>query len=124
MAGRLSPTAATKVAQLEGFVPQVARLNALIEGFAVARVNLDTNQSSLKRAADQLKLRFMAVGLDQLSQLCGSIALAAHRAGNQNTKVRILRDLFGSLKFQLDFSIRSVIRDDELARSKSETSES
>jgi hypothetical protein len=123
MAGKLSPGAAVKVAQLEGFVPKVARLHALVETYATARTNPDTYQSNLKRAAEQLKLSLMGVGLDQLSQLCGSIALAAHRAGSLNTKTRILRELMGSLRFQLDFAIRNVIREDELQRSKDATSE-
>ena len=123
MAGKLSPAAAIKVAQLQSFVPRVARLHALVETFAAARGTLDNYQSSLKRAAEQLKLSFMGVGLDQLSQLCGSIAMAAQRSGSQNIKTRILRDLIGGLKFQLEFSIRNVIRDDEMERGKDETSE-
>src|SRR5262245_15395129 len=123
MAGKLSSGAAVRVAQLEGFVPKVGRLHSLVETYATARANIDTYQSNLKRNAEQLKLGFMTAGLDQLSQLCGSIAIAAHRAGSQNTKTRILRELIGSLRFQLDFAIRNVIRDDELERSKNQTSE-
>ena len=120
MAGRLSSSAALKVAELQSFVPKILRLNALVETFATASTRGDTQQSSLKRAADQLKLQFMGVGLDQLSQLCGSIVLAVARAGNHNTKVRTLRELVGSLRFQLDLSIRTIIREDEQARNKSE----
>ena len=123
MAGKLSGAAASKVAELQGLSPKVARLNALIETLAVAQGNLESQQASLKRAAGQLKLNFMGVGYDQLSQLCGSIALASSRSGNAQSRVRTLRELVGSLKFQLEMSIKSIIRDDEQARSKSETND-
>jgi hypothetical protein len=123
MAGRMSAAAALKVAELESFVPKILRLNALVETYASAGAHTETQQSSLKRAADQLKLQLIGVGLDQLSQLSGSIALAVSRAGNHNSKVRTLRELVGSLRFQLDLSIRTIVREDELARSRSETND-
>lgn len=115
--------AATKVAELQAFTPKVARINSLVENYATARTNAETYQTSLKRAADQLRLQFNASGFDQLSQLCGTIAMATIRAGNQNTKMRTLRELVGSLRFQVDLAIRIIIRDDEELRGKSETNE-
>jgi hypothetical protein len=123
MAGRLSPGAAVKVGELQGFTPKVAHLNSLVENYAAARVHADSYQSSLKRAAEQLRQQLMAAGFDQLAQLCGSIAMTTIRGGNQNTKMRTLRELVGSLRFQIELAIRTVIREDEEMRSKNATNE-
>jgi hypothetical protein len=124
MAGKLGPSAALKVAELESFSPKVLRLNTLVEQFAVAKANTEQSTSSLKRAADQLKLQLMGVGLDAMSQICGTIALTAGRAGNPAAKTRALRELIGQLRFQLEFAIRIVIREDEERRAREEKEES
>jgi hypothetical protein len=118
MAGKMSPSAALRVAELEAYMPKVMHLNNLIENYAAAKVGADNFLASLKRAADQLKMKLLSAGFAQMSQLCGAIVMTASRAGNQNTKTRALREHMGNLKFQLEFEIRSTIREDELARSK------
>jgi hypothetical protein len=118
MAGKLSPTAQQQVILYESFSPHVARLNSLVEQFAAARTGQDQLKASLKRAASQVKLRLMSAGLDNLGQLCGSIELAAGRSGNPNQIARILRELIGSLKFQLDLEIRTIVRSDQEAAAK------
>ncbi|MGQ0561090.1 MAG: hypothetical protein ACT443_04355 [Gemmatimonadota bacterium] len=112
MAGKLSPTAQQTLNKYESFVPTVARMHTLVEQFAVAKTGHDNYKSMLKRAASQAKLAFMMAGLDQLSQLAGSIELAAARGGNPGTQARTFRELIGSLKFQLDLAIRTVVRED------------
>lgn len=104
------------MALLEGFVPHVGRMNALVEQYAVAKSGQDNINSQIKRLAAQLKIKLMGVGLDQMSQLCGSIEQAASRSSSPGPKARLLRELVGSLKFQLDLSIRTVIREDEELR--------
>ena len=123
MAGKLSPSAALQVAELESFSPKVMRLNTLVEQYAVARANTEQTTSSLKRAADQLKLQLMGVGLEAMSQICGTIALTAGRAGNPGAKTRALREMIGQLRFQLELSIRVVIREDEEKRAREEKKE-
>ncbi len=118
MAGKLSPTAALRVAELESFSPKVLRLNTLVEQYAIAKSNSEQSTSSLKRAADQLKLQLMSVGLDGMSQICGTIALTAGRAGNPGAKTRALRELIGNLRFQLELSIRTTIREDDERRTR------
>jgi hypothetical protein len=122
MAGKLSPTAQQRVALLESFVPLVGRLNALVEQFATVKTDHANISASLKRTAQQLKMKFMGVGLDTLSQLCGAIELTAARTTHVQTKARTLRENVGSLKFQLELAIRTVIREDEemLAHKKAE----
>ena len=123
MAGKLSPSAALQVAELESFSPKVLRLNTLVEQYAVAKVNTEQTTSSLKRAADQLKLQLMGVGLEAMSQICGTIALTAGRAGNPGAKTRALREMIGQLRFQLELSIRVIIREDEEKRAREEKKE-
>lgn len=116
MASKLSPGAQVRMALLEGFVPHVGRMNALVEQYATVKTGHDNINGQIKRLAAQLKIKLMGVGLDQMSQLCGSIEQAAGRAGTPGPKARLLRELVGSLRFQLDLSIRSVIREDEELR--------
>jgi hypothetical protein len=123
MAGKLSPSAALQVAELESFSPKVMRLNTLVEQYAVAKANTEQTTSSLKRAADQLKLQLMGVGLEAMSQICGTIALTAGRAGNPGAKTRALREMIGQLRFQLELSIRVIIREDEEKRAREEKKE-
>ena len=123
MAGRLSPTAQQQVILFESFGPHVARLHSLVEQFAAARTGQDQLKASLKRAASQIKMRFTSAGLDHLSQLCGSIELAASRSGNPNQTSRILRELVGSLKFQVDLEIKTTIRIDQEAAAKKQHAE-
>lgn len=118
MAGKLSPSAQQQIAQLELFAPRVARLHTLVETYAVTKGKTDSITSQLKRAADQLKLTFMTAGLESLSQICGAIAMASARAGNQGTKVRILREHVGSLKFQLELAVRTITREDQEAQAR------
>ena len=99
------------------------RLNTLVEQYAVARANTEQTTSSLKRAADQLKLQLMGVGLEAMSQICGTIALTAGRAGNPGAKTRALREMIGQLRFQLELSIRVIIREDEEKRAREEKKE-
>jgi len=123
MAGKLSPSAQTRLALLEGFFPLTSRLHTLIEQWAVARAGQETLNGSIKRAADQLKLKFMGVGLDSLSQQAGAIAMAAARGGNPAQKARILRENMASLKFQLDLAMRTVVRDDMDAQAQQRSKE-
>jgi hypothetical protein len=113
MAGKHSPAAQQKLATYEGFTNEVGRINSLVEQFAVAKVGHENFRSSIKRSAAQSKLKFMTMGLAQLSQICGAIEMAAGRGGPPATQVRGLRELVGQLKFQIELEIRTVLREDE-----------
>lgn len=112
MAGKLSPAAQVEMAKLEGFTQEVGRINALVEQFAAAKTGQDNLKASLKRAAGHSKLKFMTSGFAQLSQLCSAIELAASRSGAQPMLARSFREHMGALKFQLDFEMRTVLRND------------
>jgi hypothetical protein len=116
MAGKLSPAAAVRIAELESYAPRVGRLHSLIEQYAAEKGNADNWNQQIKRLAGDLKLALMTAGLESLSQICGAIVLTASRSGNQGTKARALRESMGSLKFQFELAVRTVIREDELSK--------
>ncbi len=118
MAGKISPSAALKVIELESYASRVARLHSLVEQFAADKVNPDNWAAQIKRTAGDLRLALMTAGWESLSQICGTMVMAVSRSGNHGFKTRTLREQIGSLKFQVDNSIRSVLREDEMARNK------
>ena len=123
MAGKLSPNAQQQIALLESFTSDVGRINSLVEQYAGAKVGHEQLKASLKRAASRTKMKLMAAGLDQLSQLCGSIELAIARPAPPAQQARTLRELDGSLKFQVDLAIRTITREEQeaYARKQHET---
>lgn len=120
MAGKLSPSAQARLSLLQSFEPLISRLHNLIEQWAVARSGQETLNISIRRAADQLKLKLMGVGLDSLSQQAGAIGMAAARAGNPVQKARILRENMASLKYQLELAMRTVVREDQEAQARNQ----
>src|SRR5688572_30069187 len=116
MSSKLSPAAQVRLALLESFVPHIGRINSLVEQYAAAKTGHDNLNGMIKRIASQQKIKLMGVGLDQMSQLCSAIEQAASRAGTPGPKARLLRELTGSLKFQLDLALRTVVREDEELR--------
>lgn len=120
MAGKLSPTAQVRLATLGEFVPRVQHAYGLVELYATTTANREQYVLPMTRAFGKLKLQFMGAGLDPLSQLCGSLEIAAKRGLSPMTKVRILREGVGSLKFQLELEQRAVLSDEEAAQRRSE----
>ena len=120
---KMSPSAALKVTELESYSPRVGRLNALVEQFAAEKVNPDNWSHQIKRTAGDLRLALMTAGFESLSQICGTIVMTLSRSGNHGVKTRALREHIGNLKFQLENAIRTVVREDELARRKEEEKE-
>jgi hypothetical protein len=113
MAGKLSPVAQQQLAVYEGFTQEVGRIHSLVEQFATAKTGHENLRAMIKRSAGMSKLKFMTQGLAQLSQICGSIEMAAGRGGPPAAAARGLRELVGQLKFQVELGIRGVMRDDE-----------
>ena len=113
MAGKLSPAAQQQIATLEIYVPRVMHLHSLIEQFAVAKSNVEQINSAIKRAAQSLRLQFMTVGLESMGQICGTIWMIAHRSSAQGFRTRSFREQIGSLKFQIELEIRSIVREDQ-----------
>jgi hypothetical protein len=112
MAGKLRPQTQQKLAILAEFVLQLQRVHGLVEKFATTRGDPDPYVMPIRRAFQQLKMKFMGAGLDAQSQLCGSMEMAVSRGGSQLTKSRILREGVGSLRFQLELEQRSLVSAD------------
>jgi hypothetical protein len=113
MAGKLRPQTQMKLAGLEEFVQRVQHVHGLVERYATTRGDADPFVMPIRRAFQQLKMRFMGAGFDALSQLCASMEQAVARGGSQATKSRILREGVGSLRFQLELEQRSIIAEDQ-----------
>lgn len=122
MAGNLSPQARMKLAALRTTADKVQHVHGLVERYGATR---DPRQADmlgmpLKRAFGRLKLELMGAGLDTLSQLAGSMEIAAGRGGSQRQKLRILREGVGSLRHQVEMEQRKVVSADERARAREE----
>jgi hypothetical protein len=124
MAGNISPQAQAKLAMLREMARKVDHVRGLVEQYAVARgKNGDLLIIPIKRAFGRLKLELMGAGLDSLSQLAGSMELAARRGSNQQNKARILREGVGSMVFQMELEQRAVVADDKRAQGQAEAHE-
>jgi hypothetical protein len=105
-----------KLAILAEFVQQVQRAHGLVEQYATTRADPEPFVVPIRRAFQQLKMKFMAAGYDALSQLCGSMEMAVSRGGAYATKRRILREAVASLRFQLELEQRTLISADAAAQ--------
>jgi hypothetical protein len=123
MAGKLDSAAQMRLATLGEFVPRVQHAYGLVEQYASSRTNQEQYVQPMTRAFGKLKLQFMGAGLDSLSQLCGSLEMAARRGLSPISKARILRDGVGSLKFQLELEQRSVVSEAEAAARRAEAAQ-
>ena len=108
MTGKVNPLVQQKLNELQEFVSRVQRVHGLVELLATARSNPEQYETPVRRAFEQLKLQFMGAGYDSLSQLAGSMAMAARRSGSLVSKSRILREGVGSMRFQLELEARSL----------------
>jgi hypothetical protein len=120
MAGMMSPQAQMKLATLQAVLDKVQHVYSMVERFAGTK---DPRQAEmlampLKRAFGKLKIDLMGAGLDTLSQLAGSMEIAAGRGSSQQQKVRILREGVGSMRFQVEQEQRQVVTQEKAADQK------
>ncbi|NIP82935.1 MAG: hypothetical protein GWM90_28400 [Gemmatimonadetes bacterium] len=115
MAGKLSPRAQAKLATLKAATDKVHHVHGLVERYAAVRDPQQAQQLNqpLKRAFRQLKVDLLVEGLDTMSELAGSMEIAAGRGGSRRQKIRILREGVGSLRFQIEQAQRNVVAEDE-----------
>jgi hypothetical protein len=119
MSGPLSPRARAKLADLALLVEKAHRVHGLVEQLAASRgVGADHLVSAIVRNFGQLRLDFMGAGMDALSQLAGAMQIAARRGLSTESKIRILREGVGSIRFQLELAQRAIISDDRAAQQK------
>lgn len=118
--GNLSPAAQMRIARLREMADKVQHVHGLVERYASTRDprQLEQLKQPMKRAFGRLKLEFMGAGMDNMSQLAGSMEIAAGRGGSPQSKSRILREGVGSLRFQIDHEQRRVASEDKAAQAK------
>lgn len=123
MSGKISPATQQKLNELREFLARVQRVHGLVELLATARTNPEQYEMPVRRAFDQLKLQFMGAGYDSLSQLAGSMAIAAKRGGTGANRGRILREGVGSIRFQLELEARSLMAAEVAAQEQQRAAE-
>jgi hypothetical protein len=121
----LSPAALQKMATLHHMTERVQHIHGLVERFATTRDPklAEPLVQPMKRAFGRLKLELSGAGLDTLSQLAGSMEVAAGRGGSIQMKIRILREGVGSIRFQVDQEARSVASEDQAAQARVKAAE-
>jgi hypothetical protein len=115
MAGNLSPAAQLRLAMLHHMSERVQHVHGLVERFASTRDprQIEMLAQPMKRAFGRLKLELMGAGLDSMSQMAGSMEIAAGRGSPPQSKSRILREGVGSLKSQLEQEQRKVMTEEK-----------
>lgn len=124
MPGNLDPHTRQKLASLRAMADKVQHLYGMVERYASTRDprQMEMLTPPLKRAFAALKLSLMGEGLDTLSQLAGSMEVAAGRGGSQRQKIRILREGIGALRSQIDQEQRKLVTEDR-ARQRAKATE-
>jgi hypothetical protein len=117
---KLTAAAQQKIATLREHLEKVQRVHGLVEQYAVAKTSQDVLSHAVKRAFAQLKRELMGDGFDNMSQLAGSMEIAAGRSIGQQTKMRILRDGVASLRFQIELEQRAIVSAAEQAEARGE----
>lgn len=108
MAGKLSPRAQIEMAALRTMADRVQHVHGLVERYAVVKDPRQAEMQALplKRAFGRLKLDLLGAGFEAMSQLAGSMEIAAGRGMSQRQKIRILREGVGSLRYQVQHEQR------------------
>jgi hypothetical protein len=109
MAGKISPAAQGRLNELALILEKVHRAHGLVETYAASRTSQDQYVLPMTRIFQQLKMHLMGAGLDSMSQLAGSMEIAARRGTSATTKVRILREGVASLRFQIELEQRAIV---------------
>lgn len=116
MAGKLSPKAQIRLNSLREMEDKVQHVYSLVEQYAAAKgKSAEQFAMNVRRAFGRLKLELMGAGLDNLSQLAGSMEMAAKRGGSQVNKLRILREGVGTIRFNIELEQRSVLAEEAAA---------
>ena len=121
MAGKLSPKAQQRMATLRTMSDKVQHVHGLVERYATTKsdTHADMLVLTMKRAFNRLKLDLLGAGLEAMSQLAGSMELAAGR-GTHRQRIRVLREGVGSLRYQVESEQRKVETEDRLAQQRAE----
>ena len=104
-AEKLSSRQQAQLAFLQTLPPKFQRIHAVIEQMAAMHAD-DTVVRGLIRGLEEIKGNAGALSLSSLADTAGLMATIALRGGGLQMKVRGLRELLGSLKFNYEGALR------------------
>ncbi|MGH7526987.1 MAG: hypothetical protein ACREMX_09820 [Gemmatimonadales bacterium] len=106
MAVKLSSRQQAQLAFLQTLPPKLHRIHAVIEEMATLKAD-DAVVRGLARNLDEIKGNAAALSLTALADTAGLMGTMTRRGGGLQMKVRGLRELLVSLKFNYEASMRS-----------------
>lgn len=110
MGSKLSSKQLAKLAVLETFPPKFDQIHRLIEEMGSLRIE-EAMVRRLARMLDEMKAAAGSIGESGLVDTLGVMATLARRTGGLQTRVRGLREGFGSLKINYEGAIRAATRE-------------
>ena len=106
MAIKLSARQQAQLAYLQTLPPKLHRMQSVIEEMAALRAD-EIVVRGFARQLDEVKANAAALSIAGLADTAGLMATMARRGGGLQMKVRGLRELLGSLKFNYEAALRS-----------------
>ena len=106
MSVKLSSRQQAQLAYLQTLPPKFQRIHAVIEEMSTLRAD-DVVVRGLARLLDEIKGNAASLSLTGLADTAGLMATMTRRGGGLQMKVRGLRELLGSLKFNYEAAMRS-----------------
>ena len=104
-AQKLSTRQQAQLAFLQTLPPKFQRVHAIIEQMAAMHAD-DVVVRGFIRGLEEIKGNAAALNLGSLADTAGLMATMARRGGGLQMKVRGLRELLGSLKFNYEGALR------------------
>ncbi|HEU5219920.1 MAG TPA: hypothetical protein VFU23_14770 [Gemmatimonadales bacterium] len=106
MADKLTSRQLAQIAVLEGVQAKLAQIHRLIEELSYPGADISVVRR-LCRVLDEGKIATSGVGLSNLTQTMGSMAMMARRTGGEQMKLRGLREGLGTLKINLEGALKA-----------------
>lgn len=106
MAIKLSARQQAQLAFLQTLPPKFQRMHSVIEEMAALRAD-EVVVRGFTRQLDEVKANAAALSISGMADTAGLMATMARRGGGLQMKVRGLRELLGSLKFNYEAALRS-----------------
>jgi hypothetical protein len=107
MSDKLTPQQAAQLAVLETFPPRFEQAHRLIEELAAQRTD-PSLVARLCRVLEQAKAAANSIGETAMAETLGTMATLARRMGDQQMKVRGLREGLTGLKLNYSAAVRAL----------------
>ena len=106
MAPKLSSRQQAQLIFLEQLPPKFQRIHSVIEQMAGLRTD-ETIIRGMGRLLDEIKGKAGALSLNAIAETAGIMGTMLRRGGGLQFRVRVLREMFGSLKSNYEAALRS-----------------